>query len=108
VEIHDVDMREWQLLADTVTDRRGVYNVHWSHDQLSGREKGTADIAVRVLSPVKNSELFKSSIDEVRFNAGNHEEINIVISGAIPQEQAEYDRLLRDVTFLPARLPLQT
>jgi hypothetical protein len=36
----------------------------------------------------------------VRFNAGKHEEINIVISDAIPQEQAEYDRLLRDVTFL--------
>jgi 5-hydroxyisourate hydrolase-like protein (transthyretin family) len=61
VEIHDVDMREWQLLADTVTDRRGVYNLHWSHDQLSGREKGTADIAVKVLSPGKNIELFKST-----------------------------------------------
>jgi 5-hydroxyisourate hydrolase-like protein (transthyretin family) len=55
VEIHDVDMREWQLLADTVTDRRGVFNLHWSHDQVSGREKGTADIAVRVLSPLKNA-----------------------------------------------------
>ena len=53
VEIHDVDMRAWQLLADTVTDRKGMYQVHWSHKQLSSRGKGTADIAVRVLSPVK-------------------------------------------------------
>ena len=106
VEIHDVDMREWQLLADTATDRRGAYNLHWSHDQLKGREKGTADIAVRVLAPAKDTELFKSSIDEVRFNAGNHEEINIVISDAIPQEQAEYDRLLRDVTFLAGRVAI--
>jgi hypothetical protein len=45
-------------------------------------------------------------IDEVRFNAGNHEEINIVISDAIPQEEAEYNRLLRDVTFLAGKVAI--
>jgi 5-hydroxyisourate hydrolase-like protein (transthyretin family) len=106
VEIHDVDMRAWQLLADTVTDRRGGYEVHWSHDQLSGRGKGTADIAVKVITRGKNTEIFRSSMDQVRFNAGKHEEINITVTQSVPQEQAEYEFLLKKISFLAGKVPL--
>jgi 5-hydroxyisourate hydrolase-like protein (transthyretin family) len=45
VAIYDVDMREWQPLADTLTDRQGKYELQWTHDQLSGRGLKEADIA---------------------------------------------------------------
>ena len=106
VEIHDVDMRAWQLLADTVTDRKGMYQVHWSHEQLSGRGKGTADIAVKVLTLEKNTEIFRSSMDQVRFNAGKHEEINITVTQSVPQEQTEYEMLLKNISFLAGKVPL--
>jgi len=45
VAIYDVDMREWQPLADTFTNREGKYKLQWTHEQLSGRGKKEADIA---------------------------------------------------------------
>lgn len=39
VEIYDIDMRDWQLLADTYTNRDGAYELSWTYDQLSGKEK---------------------------------------------------------------------
>ncbi len=61
VEIYDVDMREWQALADTFTNKEGKYELQWRHEQLSGRGKKEADIAVKVFTKKKNTELFKSS-----------------------------------------------
>ncbi len=45
VAIYDVDIREWQPLADTLTDKQGKYELKWTHNQLSGRGKKEADIA---------------------------------------------------------------
>jgi len=45
VEIYDVDMREWQPLADTFTNREGKYELQWTYEQLSGRGKKEAAIA---------------------------------------------------------------
>ena len=45
VSIYDVDMREWQPLADTFTNREGKYELQWTHEQLSGRGKKEAAIA---------------------------------------------------------------
>lgn len=106
VEIYDVDMREWQPLADTFTNREGKYELHWSHEQLSGRGKKTADIAVKVFTKEKNTELFKSSMDEVRFNASEREEINITIRQALPKEVIEFDYLVKEVSFLAGKVAI--
>jgi len=45
VAIYDVDMREWQPLADTFTNREGKYELQWTHEQLSGRGLKEAAIA---------------------------------------------------------------
>ena len=34
VEIYDVDMREWQALSDTFTNKEGKYELRWTHEQL--------------------------------------------------------------------------
>jgi len=106
VEIYDVDMREWQPLANTLTTKDGKYELKWTHDLLSGRGKKEADIAVKVFTKEKNTELFKSSIDEVRFNASEREEINITIRQALPKEVVEFDFLVKEVTFLAQKIAI--
>jgi hypothetical protein len=106
VAIFDVDMREWHTLADTFTNREGKYELHWKHEQLSGRGKKTADIAIKVYTKERNSELFKSSINEVRFNASDREEINITIRQELPREVIEFDYLVKEVSFLAGKVDI--
>ena len=39
VNIYDADMRDWQLLSGDFTDKEGKYDLRWTHDQLTGRER---------------------------------------------------------------------
>lgn len=107
VEIYDVDMRSWQLLASTTTNRDGKFEVTWSHEQLSGRGRKTADIAIKVLTSEKGVELYKSDMDDVRFNAGEREEINITIKQPVPKETVEFDWLLKEVLFLAGNVAIE-
>ena len=97
VEIFDVDMRNWDSLSSTYTNREGRYELTWEQKQLKGRGKKTADIGIIVSTKENDTELFKSSLDQVRFNAEPSEEINITIRQAVPLEITEYDTLLKDV-----------
>jgi len=106
VAIHDVDMREWQPLGDTFTNREGKYELQWTYEQLSGRGKKEADIAIKVFTKEKNTELYKSSLDEVRFNASPREEINITIRQALPKEVVEFDFLAKEVSFLANKIAI--
>ena len=73
VQLHDVDMRNWQQLAETITAADGSYEMVWTPDQLSGSDVKSADIAIKVLTPTAGTELYRSSMDEVRFNARERE-----------------------------------
>jgi len=106
VEIYDVDMRAWQALADTHTNMDGKYQLKWTHDQLTGKGKKEADIAVKVFTKVKHIKLFQSSIDEVRFNASEREEINITIRQPLPKEVVEFDFLVEEVTCLAGKVAI--
>ncbi len=106
VEIFNVEMRDWQALADTFTNKEGKYELKWTHDQLGDREKREADIAVKVFTRENNTELFKSSMDEVRFNASEREEINITIRQAVPKEVVEFDFLVKEVSFLANKIAI--
>ena len=64
VTIYDVDMREWQTLAETFTNKEGKYELKWTHDQLSGREKKEAENQashVPYVPPQSHSNDFKTS-----------------------------------------------
>ncbi|MCS3795319.1 neuraminidase-like domain-containing protein [Niastella sp. OAS944] len=107
VQLHDVDMRNWQQLAETITNADGRYEMAWTPEQLSGPEVKTADIAIRVLSATAGTELYKSSMDEVRFNAREREEINITIAQPLPKERIEFDSLLKEVQYLAEKVPVE-
>lgn len=106
VEVYNVDIREWQALDNTFTDKEGKYELKWAQGQLTGRERKGADIAVKVFTRERGTELYKSSIDEVRFNASPREEINITITTAMKPEQVEYDYILGQVTYLAGNVAI--
>lgn len=45
-------------------------------------------------------------MEEVRFNAGEREEINITIKQALPAEIVEFDFLVKEVTFLAGKVAI--
>jgi hypothetical protein len=106
VGIYDVNLREWQLLAETLSDKEGKYKIEWELSQLKGPNKKSADIGIKVFTAEKNTALFSSSIEQVRFNAGAYEEINVTILKSIPVEVVEYDVLLKEISFLAGKVPL--
>lgn len=106
VSIFDVDMREWQELGNTTTAGDGNYEIRWGHEQLKGREKLTADIALKVSTKEHGTELFKTVMGDVRFNAAEREEINVVLKTQVPNESIEFETLLRDTTYLAGKVAI--
>ncbi len=106
VAIYDIDLRNWELLSHGITNREGAYELTWAHSQLSGRGKKTADIALKVSTAGKHTLLYQSSVDEVRFNASEREEINVTLKKPVPVERVEYDFLLGEVSFLADKIPV--
>ncbi|MDN3511813.1 MAG: neuraminidase-like domain-containing protein [Candidatus Jettenia sp.] len=106
VQAYDRDMRSEELLGECITDRDGKYEIGWSHSQLSGRGKKTADIVIKVITREKKTLLFTSDMDAVRFNASPREEINVAIETAIKPEVVEYDYILKQVTYLAGKVAI--
>ena len=59
VQAYDRDMRSEELLGETVTDKNGKYEISWSANQLTGRERKEADIAIKLLTKEKKTLLLK-------------------------------------------------
>ena len=100
VYAYDRDMRSEELLGEAVTDRDGKYEIQWGSGQPDTQGKRTADIALKVITRERQTVLHASDVDNIRFNAGPREEINVVIRQAIQPEVVEYDFILREVGFL--------
>jgi hypothetical protein len=100
VHAYDRDMRGEELLGECITDRDGTYRIPWSHDQLSGRGKGSADLAIKVVTREKKHLLFTTGVDEIRFNASPREQIDVTIATEVTPDVIEYDHIVKQVTFL--------
>ena len=106
VQVYDKDLRNETLLSETSTNRDGKYHTTWNFDQIGEREKKTADLLIKVLTPDKKEILFVSDIDSVRFNAQQKENINIVIEKESGSDIIEYDDVLKQVTVLAERVAI--
>lgn len=100
VQAYERDMRDEQLLGESVTDRDGKYSIAWSHDQLRKREKKSGDISIKVLASEKQAPLFASDVEGTRFNASSREEIDVIIETAFAPAAVEYDAIVETVAFL--------
>ncbi|MBK9227450.1 MAG: hypothetical protein IPL67_10460 [Ignavibacteria bacterium] len=69
VRVSDKNLRSEVLLAETVTDKEGKYEITWKQSQLIGRNRKSADILIKILTPEKKTVLYNSDINSIRFNA---------------------------------------
>ncbi len=106
VEVYNKDMRSITLLGVSFTDKKGKYALSWSQKQLGDRERKSADLLLKVLSPKKRTMLYESDLEEVRFNASKREEINVTLLAPLPQEEVEYEVLLERVSLLSHNVPI--
>ena len=106
VKIYDRDMRSEEVLGETVTNKDGKYEVNWQHEQLKGRGKKGADIMVKVYASEKGALLFNTGPDSIIYNASSREEVNITIQGKVPQEDIEFDRIVKEVEFLANKVEI--
>lgn len=106
INIYDVNMRDWQILGEAFSDKNGNYRAYWSHEQIKGRDLGTADIGIKVFTKEKGTEVYSSPMRAVRFNASEREEINIQINQPLPKETIEYDDLSKRVKYLADKIAI--
>lgn len=106
VYAYDRDMRSEELLGETITDRDGKYEIPWAAGQPDTKGKRTADLVIKVVTRERKTQLFASDMDNIRFNAGAREEINVVIRQAIQPEKVEYDFILGELQPLADDIPV--
>ena len=112
----DWDLRHEQKLGQSQTDKRGFYEIRYSHEQFSKREKDRPDLVVRVPgdddTPLVESTWFNAPpVAEVnliipaekRQPSSLFEKIKSAIEGLLDglnPEELEENKQHRDVTFL--------
>jgi len=106
VAIFGVGMREWQWLAETFTNREGKYECAWPGPQSNVNVQEEIGIAVKVWTKSLKTEIFRSSVDEVRFKASDREEINVKIRQPLPKEEIEFDFLFKEVRRLAQQVAI--
>lgn len=100
VQAFDRDMRSEELLGECLTNSAGEYEITWQPSQITKNERRTADLVIKVFSPVNKTLLYTTPMDEVRFNAGEREVMNITLDVPVPLEVVEFDAVLQAVTGL--------
>lgn len=107
VYAYDRDMRSEELLGEAITDREGKYEIQWDGSLPDTRGKRTADLVLRVLTRERQTLLYASDMDSIRFNAGPREEINVMIGQAIPSEVVEFDFIMGEIRPLMGKVAMQ-
>ena len=99
VQAFDRDMRNETLLGEGLTDKNGDYLIVYVYNEVPGRGKKTADIALKIYTQSK-SLVYESGIDHVRFNASKREEIDVILTLEPPTDEIEHDFVLREISLL--------
>ncbi|MBE9128305.1 MULTISPECIES: peptidoglycan-binding domain-containing protein [unclassified Coleofasciculus] len=93
ISAFDVDLRSEQLLGQTQTDRKGFYQIQYSAEQFSKREKGKADLVVKVLST--NEVVLIAS--PISFNAPALAEIDLTIPAKVLRPLPLFDKIRQEL-----------
>jgi hypothetical protein len=96
VRAFDRDLRSFQQLGGTETDRRGRYTISYTPDQFNRAEKRSADLAIRVFDK-RGQPLYEPTIDDVLFNAPHLAVINIQLDRLSEPQLSEFERLRDDI-----------
>ena len=90
VRAFDRDLRHEQLLREVViTETSGRYEISYTADQFRRAEKKTGDLFVRAFDRAGNLR----AESEIRFNAGNNEQIDLTFGPLITPERPRLSEL---------------
>ncbi len=89
VRAFDRDLRNEELLGSATTDAQGAYQIPYVAEQFRRREKGHADLVVRVFATGVEAPLVSS---ETFFNAPARTVVNLTVSAAALNFRAEWER----------------
>jgi len=98
----DVDLRREEVLGQATTDSNGHYEITYTPQQFARAEKETADLVVRVFEA--QGEMLAHT--DIRYNAGQIEEINLVLGSGVIHEPSEYEQIVLELTPLLGELAL--
>jgi hypothetical protein len=101
VRAYDVGLRREELLGEAVTDKNGAYIIEWA-----SKRQTSVNIGLKVLTPHKKTVLFSTESDDVRFHAGEREEIDVTLTKPIKPEVVEYEDLVAKITSQAGQTPL--
>jgi len=100
ISAFDVDLRSEQLLGETQTDRKGFYQIQYSAERFSRREKDKADLVIKVLSARGNI----LAASPISFNAPAVAEIDLTIPARTLRPLPLFDKIRRELARLLANL----
>ncbi len=92
----DVDLRREEVLGEATTDSNGHYEITYTPQQFARAEKKTADLLVRVYD--EQGEVLAHT--DIRYNAGQTEEIDLVLGSGVIRKPSEYDQIVSELTPL--------
>ena len=111
VGISDRDLRSQQELDETRTDAEGHFELSYFADKFTRAEKGSADLLFELcygLAKIKRFELLRLKDKEmvavpapqIIFNAGDEEQVEIILSEEDMAALSEYEKLVEELTPL--------
>lgn len=105
VRAYDVSVRIETQLGEAITDRYGNYTIKWAGSRAA-KHTADANIALKVLSPQKKTVLYSTAPDNIRFDAGHRETINVVLTKPIQPETIEFEDLTARIAVQTGKLKL--
>jgi hypothetical protein len=106
VEIYAVMMRDWQPLGNTLTGRDGSYLVKWQYPKADKQEQKPVAIGLRVFTADREEELYESPVNEIRYNAGKRELVDMVIAEPVRRQIIEFEWLERTLFSKVGQVPI--
>lgn len=97
VMVYAVGMRDWQALGSAMTNAQGTYKVSWTPQQSA---KANRTLGVKVFTSPKNTEVYKSEVQQMRFQAAESQQMNIRIRQPLPIEEIEFGSLSKKIKKL--------
>ena len=104
VRAFDRDLRKEQVLGESKTDTKGLYQVDYSAARFRRAEKLSADLFLRVLQG--QDVIYESTLEGTIFNAPALAVINVTLVSGGVNSKDEYQRILDAVSPLLDGVPL--
>ena len=106
VRAFDRDMRSEELLGEQLSDNNGQFRILYSKEKFLNAEKKTADLLIKVFNATGKAALYTAGINDIRYNASDSEQINIVIENNIPVDLNEFDFIIKEITPLIGKVKI--